>query len=220
MSQLPPGDPFGHTPPAPPSARQPPGRPVPYSALAIAAFVCSLLGCLGFTAVLGLILGIAGVVVTRDGARRGMGLAIAAIPISLVTGLLSVVMILLLTAVASMMQVVEALPDVYDDDGNVSPKAVAVVRKAFSEELKYKVSEEQFITWLEQVRAEHGAIVQITDVGDPAPAQGNSNRVVIKATGKFTSGPQEIVMTLQVDSPVSFRVADISIGGLSPRSLE
>ena len=62
----------------------------PWSVAAIAGLVLSLLGCSLIGAVLGLILGIVGITRTRGGRRRGMGLAIAAIPISLGTGLIGV----------------------------------------------------------------------------------------------------------------------------------
>ena len=68
-------------------------EPVRWSAAAVAGFVLSLVGCLIVTAPLGLILGIVGIVTTRGGRRRGMGLAIAAIPISLLTGVFSLIVV-------------------------------------------------------------------------------------------------------------------------------
>ena len=74
---------FGPPPVPPPGMAMPDARsdPPPWSAAAIGAFVLSLLGFIGITAVLGLIFSIVGIVATRRGRRRGMGLAIAAIPI-------------------------------------------------------------------------------------------------------------------------------------------
>jgi len=68
-------------------------QPPRWSALAITAFVLSFIGFLGFTAILAIIFGAVGIWVTRAGCRRGMGLAIAAIPIALVTGLFGLALV-------------------------------------------------------------------------------------------------------------------------------
>jgi len=220
MSQLPPADPFGQAPP-PQYAPQTPVGPAPYSALAIAGFVCALLGfCLGVPAILGLILGIAGIAVTGGGVRRGRGLAIAAIPISLVATVLWVVVGMGFMAMSHLVQSMEQVTNIYDVNGHVSTSAAQAIRESFTDEFKQQVSEKQFIAWLERVRAVDGAFVQITDPGQPTPDPKNPNRMILHSKAKFATGNKAIDTTIQIDSLTSWGIADISVDGLSPRKLQ
>jgi len=219
MSQLPPADSYE---PAPPQqyAPQTPVGPPPYSALAIAGFVCALLGfCLGVPAILGLIMGIAGITVTRGGARRGRGLAIASIPISLVATVLWVIVGMVFMAVGHLVQSMEQVTNLYDVSGQVSTQAAQAIRDSFTDEFKQQVSEKQFVAWLERVRADDGAFVQITDPGQPARDPNNPNRLILHSKAKFANGNKTIDTTIQMDSLTSWGIADVSVDGLSPRRL-
>ena len=77
--------------------QRPPGPP--FSRLALSGFVCSLLGWTGMGAILGVIFGIAGILATAGGRLRGRGLAIAALPISLVTGAVFLVLLVIVALV-------------------------------------------------------------------------------------------------------------------------
>lgn len=219
MSQLPPADPYGQVPPQQ-YAPQTPVGPAPYSALAIAGFICALLGfCLGVPAILGLILGIAGVAVTRGGLRRGRGLAIAAIPISLVATIVWVVIGMVFMAFSHLAQSMEQVTKLYDVNGHVSVSAAQAIRDSFTDEFKQQVSEEQFIAWLERVRADEGAFIQITDPGEPAPDPKHPDRLILHSKAKFATGTKTIDTTIQMDSLTSWGIADVSVDGLSPRNL-
>ena len=69
---------------------QPVGQQTPTSGMAIASLVCSLAGILicGIPAVLGVIFGFVGLSQTKDGARRGRGMAIAGLVVGIIVVLL------------------------------------------------------------------------------------------------------------------------------------
>jgi len=215
MSQMPPPDPYGQM-PGQPSPGFVPNRPPPFSAAAIAGFVLSLLGCLGVTAVLGLIFGIVGIFTTRGGARRGFGLAVAALPISLVMGLFSLVVVFAMVAFGTAFQVLTTLPNLYDVNGNVVAGTVAVVRDACTDDFKAAVSEAQLAAWFQSVKDEHGSLTDLTPVPGAAKVPG-TDRMTIRARGKFVDGEHDVAMTLQKVSPFSIKIDDIEIAGSSPR---
>ena len=124
------------SPPAgPPPGEMPEGdavvmpRPKSWSALAISGFVLSLVGCLGITAALGLVFGIAGILATRGRRKRGFGLAVAAIPISMLTGALSVVGLYYFTAmIAVLVQRTDAVVAVVGSTPDETAEAFATLR--------------------------------------------------------------------------------------------
>jgi len=218
MSQMPPPGSYGQLPGQPPPGYAP-TRPPPYSAAAIAGFVLSLLGCLGVTAVLGLIFGIVGIVTTRGRARRGFGLAVAALPISLVMGLGSVIGVLGIYAFGQVMTVVAMLPSLYDVNGNVVAETVAVFRGACTEEFQTEVSETQLAAWFQTARAEYGSLVELKKIDQPKKVPG-TNRMTIRMTGKFVSGEHDIVVSLRTSRMGAIAIDDIEVAGSSPRSIE
>ncbi len=215
MTQPPPTGPYEQPPALPHGAATAVG-PAPYSAAAIAALVLSLLGCLGFTAVLGLIFGVVGIVKTRGGVRRGAGLAIAAIPISIVTGLMSVAALMLFGALGNAMLVAMTLPDMYDVDGNVSAESLATFRGACTESFNAEVTADQLTAWFQSARAEHGALIELIPGGQPNSIPG-TDRLVYPIRGKFVSGIQDIEITLRILPPISIKIDDITIAASSPR---
>ena len=97
----------GGPPPMPgPLQPQAPTGPVKTSGMAIASLVCGVLGCLGITAIVGLVLGIvAQVKISRSGGRlKGSGLAIAGICVSAVMLIATVPAALLLPALSKAKQ--------------------------------------------------------------------------------------------------------------------
>ena len=209
MTQLPPAGSFDQQSP-------PPHGPAPYSASAIAGFVLSLLGCLGVTAVLGLIFAVVGLVTTRGGARRGAGLAIAAIPISIITGLISVVVVILAWQGIQTMRIALNLPGVYTVNGSVSPEAIEELRGVFTDSFNAEVSGEKLGTWFESVQTEHGVLTELKPNGQPKTIPG-TDRLTYSLTGKFVSGPQNVDVIMLVAPPFSFQIDDIVVAGKSPR---
>jgi len=194
-----------------------PTQPPRFSAAAIAGFVLSLLGCLGITAVLGLIFGVVGIITTRGGARRGLGLAIASIPISLLTGALFAASVAAIFAFGHVMAAVMMLPNLYDADGNIVPETMAVFRAACTDEFRADVSEQQLAEWFSKMRAEHGALVELKKGAPPERVPG-TNKAKVHTTGKFINGEQDIVITLQTSSMGRVAIDDFEIAGSSPRS--
>lgn len=218
MSQMQPPGSYPQMPEQPPPGHVP-NRPPPYSAAAIAGFVLSLLGCLGVTAILGVIFGIVGIVNTRGGVRRGKGLAIAALPISLVMGLVSIIGVLALYAFGQAMAVVAMMPNLYDVDGNVVAETVSVFRGACTDEFQAEVSQTQLSAWFQAARAEHGALIELKQIDPPKPVPG-TNRMTIRVIGKFVSGDQDIVVTLRTSRIGAMAIDDIEISGSSPKAPE
>ena len=204
-------------PPDLPPVRQPdspyPAATAPWSAAAVSGFVLSVIGCLGVTAVLGLIFGIVGIYRTRDGVRRGRGLAIAAIPISVVSGLISVVLMIFLVWAAHATELSVRIPQIFTADGAHAAEAVSVLRELSSSEFNESVSTDQLLAWLDQVRTAHGKLVQI---GPPIAVPGSSGKMELSFETKFVNGTTNILVAVKIEG-LRVKLQDIAVGGLSPR---
>ena len=188
----------------------------PFSKAAIAGFVLSLLGCLGITAILGLILGIMGVVHTRDQRRRGMGLAIAAIPISLVTGAFGVFALIGVVLVVRSAVMLVQLPAVLATEGEISLQALTQFRQICSTDFNEEVSDEQLRAWFKQVIEKYGKFVTVEKKGrDIVP--GGDDRMNISVKTKFVNGSARVTIKLIQDTFWDIRLDDIVIDGSSPR---
>ncbi len=185
--------------------------PAPWSALAIAGFVMSLLGFLGFTAILGIIFGIVGILVTRGRRRRGRGLAIAAIPISLVTGAISIVLVLSIIFMGRVMRLPEELKHAFAAD--VSAGAPPL-RALATDDFNAAVSDEALRAWLSSVFADHGTLIDLQrDLArwlEPLP----DGRLGINLAGKFVNGAATVRVTYSSMRPTGFD--NIEVGGSSP----
>ncbi len=201
-------------PPDLPAANGPfPPVAAPWSAAAVSGFVLSVIGCLGVTAVLGLIFGIVGISRTRDGVRRGRGLAIAAIPISVVTGFISVGVMFFLVLAAHTTELSVRIPQVFTADRAHAAEAVSIVRELASSEFNESVSVDQLLAWLDKVRTTHGKLVQI---GLPVAVPGSSGKVELSFETKFVNGTANILVAVKPEG-LQMKLQDISVGGLSPR---
>ena len=210
MSQFSPpaGPPPGAMPTGAPAAMP---RPTSWSALAISGFVLSLVGCLGITAALGLVLGTAGILATRGGRKRGFGLAVAAIPISIVTGAVGVggyySMKMLADAVMDRMSVVV---DVVGSAPDESAEAFATLREGCSEEFIKKISDESLTLWLATIREKHGSLVSTDKT--PMPLQGGGG---LQINAKFVNGPAPIVFRFSTASGTKMLIDYIDVDGLA-----
>ena len=164
---------------------------------------------------LGLILGIVGVVRTGGGQRRGRGLAIAAIPVSLLTGLLSIPAAVLLLLVLRLGAFVAELPAILD--GNTSGIAVSAskLRPFCSDDFNAAVNAERLQTWLEQVAVKHGRLVETTK-SPPVGSPGSAGRAKLSFEGKFVNGPANITITFGKQL-LHGKLEDVEVDGLSPR---
>lgn len=205
------------TPPAgPPPGAMPEGtsaamtRPQSWSALAISGFVLSLLGCLGITAALGLVFGIAGIVATRGGGKRGFRLAVAAIPISLVMGALGAgVSYYLTTMYVIYMERMDSVVAVVGSTPDDSAEAFARLREGCSEEFIEKIDDESLTRWLATIREKHGALVSTDE--QPVPVQGGSVRI----NAKFLNGPAPIVYRFSTLGGAKLLIDYIDVDGLA-----
>jgi hypothetical protein len=188
--------------------------PAPWSAAAIGAFILSLLG---ITAALGLLFAFVGLYTTRGGRRRGMALAIAAIPISLLTGTLAVLTFLAIVMFGRMVVVADDLSTVFSSGAEVSAQA-ATLRGLASADWNASVDDTALAAWLDQVRTRHGALTSATlDERKPfdMDAQGAPR---LTFAGKFVNGPAGIRIAFDPDDLWSAKIDDIEVEGSSPRS--
>ena len=190
-----------------------PGPP-PWSAAAIASFVLSLLGFLGFTAILGLIFGVVGLITTRGGRRRGVGLAIAALPLSVVTGLLGLVTLIGLTLVGQVMvarqqlqRTLVASPDEASLDGLLG---------LCSDDLRAAVTRADLARWVETVYAAHGSLMEIEEKPTPQ-RRGGDDRIAFSFEAKFVDGPGTIDVIVQIERWWRCVVSDIAVDGVPLR---
>lgn len=217
MSEMPPPPPspeFGHAAPVP-------AGPPPYSASAIAGFISSLFGCLGITALLGFILGIVGVMKTKDGQRRGMGLAVAAIVLSCITGLFAVVLIPLTVAGVvigqKMAPLVEAMESALSDENISAEEFPAIVRTIASDDFNEEVSDEALLAWALEMREKHGKVTNFQSSGPGSTSQTPEGLLLISFNGKFVNGAQTVQIWLDPISMFEVRLSDIAVGGVSVR---
>lgn len=193
--------------------------PPRWSALAITAFVFSLIGFLGFTAILGIILGIAGIVVTRGGRKRGVGLAIAAIPISLVTGALGAVFLFTGVVVWRMREVTKQIEPAFSASSADVTTSANDLYAMGSPDFQSEVTPERIETWLAEVKMKHGTLGTFekqTDMGAIAPDP-SSGAFVLNLRGKFTNGPALVRVRFSPKSLLTPRIDDIDVDGISPR---
>jgi hypothetical protein len=186
----------------------------PWSSAAIAGFVLSLLGCVGITAILGFIFGIIGIVNTKDGQRRGLGLAVAAIPISLITAVLSVLLGLGIITALSLGPLFAELADALESPEPVD--AVAVVRSICSESFNEEVDDGALQAWLARIRNTHGNFVELQP-STTTPTKTPEGGIRFTHTVKFVNGNASITVELIRDGLVSFKIADFAVDGVSPR---
>ncbi len=196
--------------------------PAPWSALAISAFVCSLLGFLGVTAILGIILGVVGIFVTSGGKRRGMGLAIAALPISIITGLVSIALVVGILFLGKLVAMTTAVLPVFEANAAERPQAMVEFRKFTSQAFDETVTDEQFFKWVDQIEKDHGKLAKITanyGQGGSQPTQNTTTdgRVAWSIPAKFVNGPATIQMIFKQEGMWETKLDDISVGGVSPR---
>jgi|CXWL01.1.fsa_nt_gi hypothetical protein len=193
--------------------------PPRWSALAITAFVLSLIGFLGFTAISGIIFAIAGIAVTRGGRRRGMGLAIAAIPIALVTGVIGATLVYGGVTFYRMYKTSEKVVPVLSASSDKSADGAEAILALGSVSFREKVDQSRLEQWLREVHHKHGNLAKLERDPDTNPITANSaGNAVLNLRGKFTNGPALMRFTFSNESLLDPRIDDIDVDGLSPRT--
>ena len=200
---------------APPVGSSPPR----WSAAAVSAFVLSLLGCTGIGAVLGLILGPVGIVAARGGHRRGFGLAVAAIPISLVTGVMAVFIgWLAYTSVRLVMDTPRQLSAIMGTEVVDASEAWEALRDLASDEFRAEVSAETAQAWLATVWETHGRLVDVQP--DEATRGGSTpdGDPFMNFDSRFVNGRANVRIVFDARSVwTAPKIVDIEVDGVSPR---
>ena len=193
------------------------GAPVKWSAAAVSGFILSFLGCTGIGAVFGLILGVIGIVVTRGGRRRGMGLAIAAIPISLITGLLALAFGFAIFAGLQMMaRATDHLPAIIGGEVTSQADAADLLLSLTTDQLRAEVGPEKAQAWLAQVAEKHGKLVEVEPSRDGG--QTPDGNPFLSFGGKFVNGRANINIVFDAASVwTGALIADIEVDGVSLR---
>ena len=199
-----------------PGSYGPPGL-APWSIAAIGGFVLSLLGFLGVTAVLGLILGVVGIITTGDGRRRGRGLAIAAIPISVVTGAIFVLLVALIFLATRAAELPIKLQSALAADSSFLVGAADKLRELGSAKFNDEVSAEAMQAWLKQINAKHGKLTSAKLDPQQMMSWRPDGAMCFNFSGKFVNGPALIQLVFSKEKAWSLRIDDIDIGGSSPR---
>lgn len=197
-----------------------PIAPAPMSAAAVTGFVCSLLGCAGITALAGFVFGIIGIAKTRDGVRRGRGLAIAAIPISVVTGVGSVVIAFAayvsLALFASTARITVALPEVLAADPALFAEAEAALRPLCSDAFNEDVSSEALHAWLVEIASTHGKLVEHPTLAGRQPVT-TPGYISWEVSVRFDHGEAKMLLRFAYGGATDLKLDDIKIAGVSPR---
>jgi hypothetical protein len=186
----------------------------PWSVAAITGFVLSLLG---VTAVFGLVLGIVGIITTGDGRRRGRGLAIAAIPISVVTGAICVLVIAGIFFATRAAALKSKLESALAADSSSFVGAADTLRELGSAKFNDEVSAEAMQAWLKQINAKHGKLTSAKLDPHQMMSWRPDGAMCLNVSGKFVNGPALIQLVFSQEKAWSLRIDDIDIGGSSPR---
>jgi hypothetical protein len=184
----PPAPPSGW-PPAPPSQRA-------YSTSAIAAFVSSLLLCVPVLhAMVGFILSLVGIAATSRGARRGRGLAVAALIISLLTGAGEAgagwIILSSATAIAGVGGRLEALLEPGGGDPSSAWDSLSAV---VTEDLRASVAAKELQAWRQQVKDRYGTFVRLAE--PPQDIDGYADTLRVTLLCRFTSGDVTVRLEL------------------------
>lgn len=208
-------------PPQPPNL--PPGQdafdaemmsagPAPMSGMAVAGFVSSVTVCCPvFSPLLGLIFSLVGLSQTQGGARRGRGLAIAGLIISLlVVPLQGWIMIAVGTIAGGISNLGSSVNEL--QGGNLDI-ALSKLYKLGSNDLRSSISEDDFAKWVRSEFLSRGGLQSIVLVAEqplvPSPDQ---ESIRIQWSAKFVEGTTLILMDLGFDNWGHMKIKNILIG--------
>ncbi len=207
-------------PPAQPAAPQQdafdaemtPTGPAPMSAMAITGFVSSLIVCCPvLSPLLGLIFSLVGLSQTKGGVRRGRGLAIAGLIISIVAIPLQGLAILMITGPAgSWIRIGIASTSFQAGDTDAG---ISVWYDMASYDLNSAMTEDEFAAWINAEFKKHGGLKSLqlnpNQQGSPS-ADGNS--VELQWRAQFPSETVDIYTYFSVGSWGHLSLENITIG--------
>ncbi|MGB0716666.1 MAG: hypothetical protein ACPGXK_12355 [Phycisphaerae bacterium] len=159
----------------------------PWSTMSIAAFIMSFTVCLSPVA---LPFGIAGIIRTSSGTRKGLPLAIASIPISLAGGVMGFLMVFVGFLVSNVVVVAQTVEDVLAAELNA--EAVESFRSIASDQFNAAVSDEAILAWLTQVRAEQGKLAAELPMPQDANTDDGTGITEVQFEGRFVNGNETV----------------------------
>lgn len=189
--------------------------PPPWSKSAITGFVSSLLICIPVVpSLVGLIAGVMGISSTSGGSRRGRGLAIAAIPISLLTGAGWVIgFIVIAMFVRSSAEVIKTVERVFKARNLSDADLQEVIDSMMSDEAADSTSPAGIREWVERVVADKGSLAEVMVNVRFERVPGTSS-IVFVIPCRFVNGITDVRVVMAVSSKGGrkYRIDDIEVG--------
>ena len=138
--------------------------------------------------------------------------------ISLVTGALSILLLMGVLLGISAGALAARLPTIFEANSSQMDAAVFALREIGSDDFNATVNTEAIRSWLEQVAVKHGKLVE---VGKPTPSEPttSSDAKAFSFEGKFVNGRANITIAFGLKN-YQVRIHDIQVDGVSPRDLE
>jgi len=191
--------------------------PASWSAMAIVAFAFSFIFCIPVFPLVGIILAVVGIIATSNGQRRGRGLAIAAIPISLVSFVVGGMLYgLIYVSYLQTMTIATATEALFQADSDELATATDAMLQLTTQDFQDSVSSEKLIGWVDGIQSKHGKLTsaQMATSGD---------RGTLFFEAKFVNGNAGIRLVLGQGMGSLERlitIDDIEVGGSSPRDFK
>lgn len=181
-----------------------------WSVLAIVGFVLSFLFVL---APVGVLLGVVGIFRTTGGRRRGMGLAIAAIPIGLVVSVISVAIVLGVIIMARVMAVGPDAMEFLTASRSSVPELASELYDECSDRFQLAVTNDAFQAWAAGIADKHGTMQRL-DMSRMKIIPTDDGRFQLDLSGQFVNGPAGIRITIGM-SGMTPEIDDIEVDGVS-----
>jgi len=191
-------------------------RPRRWSVAAITAFILSFLGCVALPVPLALVLAIIGIINTSGGKLRGLGLAVAAIPISLLMGVLSLPLFAVVVMGSATMALVQQLPPTLTGATADTVAAARIIREFAADDFRNTVGEEDLRVWFDGILAEHGKLTRFNETRNPLQQSG-PGAYELTLEGVFVNDTVPVVFEFSMASLWKFAIDDIEIDGQSPK---
>ena len=193
-------------------AERMPAGPAPMSAMAVVGFVSSLMVCCPvLSPLLGLIFSLVGLSQTKGGVRRGRGLAIAGLIISIVVIPLQGLGIPMVVGRAKGLFPI-AVATTSFQSGDVDA-GIAAWYDLASDDLKSAMTEDEFATWVNAEFKKHGGLESLqlspNQAGSPSPDGG---RTQLQWRAQFPSETVDVYTDISVGSWGRIFLENVTIG--------
>lgn len=190
-----------------------PAGPAPMSGMAIAGFVSSVIVCCPvFSPLLGLIFSLVGLSQTKGGARRGRGLALAGLIISLLVVPLQGWGIPALAEVVGSWARIAMAATAFQ--GGDTDAGISAWYGLGSPELKSAFTEDEFASWINGEFTKRGGLQSLQlDSGQQGDRSSDGNRDRLPWQARFPDGTEIIYLELSTNSWGRIYLEDVVIGG-------